>query len=115
MAEQDFAWRELDVQGGTWMRADDEDGPLRPDTFRLYQVQVDSQSDIGKRMLHDPVSVLREKTDIEIPEDVRAMVLRVNAEVPANPKHRSYVFAGYPGSMTLIGLQFKYDQSEYDS
>ena len=50
----------------------------------------------------------------ELPEeDVRAMVLRVNAEVPANPKHRSYVFAAYPGSMTLIGLQFKYDQSEY--
>jgi hypothetical protein len=113
MAEPDFAWRELDVHGGSWMRSDDEDAPLRPDTFRLFQVQVKSDADIGREMLHDPISVLRHRTDIDIPDDVRAMVLRVNAEVPANPKHRSYVFAAYPGSMTLIGLQFKYDQSEY--
>ena len=88
MSEADFAWRELDPRGGTWMRSDDQDGPLRPDTFRLFQVQVKSETDIGQRMLHDPITVLREKIseeELEIPADVRAMVLRVNAEVPAIP------------------------------
>jgi hypothetical protein len=38
------------------------------------------------------------------------MVLRVNAEVPANPRHRSDVWILYPGSTTAVGIQYKYDR-----
>jgi hypothetical protein len=119
MADEDFAWTELGEVG--WKRRSDEEGvgvdgdALRRDTYRMFKVQVDSRTDIGREMLKNPIAVLRREVKIpemEIPEDVRAMVLRVNAEVPANPKHRSYLFAAYEGSMTLIGLQFKYEESE---
>jgi hypothetical protein len=113
MSEPEFAWRELKADAAAWMRSGDEVDPLREDTFRTFQVQVKSDADIGKEMHKDPVTVLRrEIPEMEIPEDVRAMVLRVNAEVPANPKHGSYVFVGYPGSMTLIGLHFKYENDD---
>jgi hypothetical protein len=38
------------------------------------------------------------------------MVLRVNAEISANPKHRTEVWITYPGSTNAIGIQYKYDR-----
>jgi hypothetical protein len=40
--------------------------------------------------------------------DVHATVLRVNAEVPANPRHTSEVWCVYQGSTTAVGVQFKH-------
>jgi hypothetical protein len=39
-------------------------------------------------------------------------VLRVNAEVQANPKHRIEVWAIYPGSTNAICIQYKQDGDE---
>jgi hypothetical protein len=88
---------------------------LDEDEFSVFLVQVKSDSDIGREELNDPLTVLRR----EIPEmgigedpDVRAQVLRVNAEVPANPVRRSAVWMIYPGSTTAVGIQYKYLHSD---
>jgi hypothetical protein len=112
MAEEDFAWTRLDASG--WKRPGDGEGFLREDTFQTFLVQVKTDTDIGREMLNDPIGVLRrEIKEMGIPDaDVRAMTLRVNAEVPANPRHSSQVWITYPGSMTAIGIQFKYENDE---
>jgi hypothetical protein len=81
--------------------------------FSVFLVQVKSDSEIGTQMLVDPLSVLRERVPaMEIGEDpdVRAQVLRVNAEVPANPVRRSEVWIVYRGSTNAVGIQYKYRQ-----
>jgi hypothetical protein len=86
----------------------DKEETLRRDEFSIFLVQVESDKPIGKELLRDPLSVLR-KIDVEIPEtDVRAMVLRVNADIPANPRHRSELWMVIPGSTTAVGIQFKH-------
>jgi hypothetical protein len=89
------------------------EAPLYRDEFSIYLVQVDSETDAGRELLVDPIDFFRRN----IPEmglgeetDVRAMVLRVNAEISANPKHRSEVWLTIPGSTNAIGLQYKYDR-----
>ena len=96
-----------------WTRITPEGQALYPDEFSMFLVQVKSDTDIGRELLTDPISTLRER----IPEmglgdetDVKAMVLRINAEVPANPRHRSEVWITYPGSTTAVGIQFKYEK-----
>jgi hypothetical protein len=81
------------------------------DPVALFLVQVKSESETGKWLLNDPLDLFREK----IPEmgigdgqDVRAQVLRVNAERPANPVRRREVWIVYPGSTTAVGVQYKY-------
>ena len=87
----------------------DEKGTLRADPFSVFLVQVESDTPIGRELHRDPLSVLR-KMDVDLPEtNVRAMVVRVNAEIPANPKHRSELWMVAPGSTTAIGIQFKHD------
>jgi hypothetical protein len=92
---------------------EDSGGLLDEDEFSVFLVQVKSDSDIEE--LNDPLTVLRR----EIPEmgigedpDVRAQVLRVNAEVPANPVRRSAVWMVYPGSTIVVGVQYKYRHSD---
>jgi hypothetical protein len=86
---------------------------LDEDEFAVYLVQVKSDCDIGREDLNDPMRFLRERTDIEIGDsDVHAQVLRVNAEVPANPVRRSTVWMIYPGSTTAVGVQYKYRHSD---
>jgi hypothetical protein len=86
---------------------------LYPDEFSIFLVQVKSETDAGRQLHNDPVEFFRR----HIPEmlgdetDVRAMVLRVNAEISANPRHRSEVWVSYPGgSKTAVGIQYKYDR-----
>jgi hypothetical protein len=40
------------------------------------------------------------------------MLLRVNAEIPANPVHRSEVWMVYPGTTTAVGVQYKYTEAQ---
>lgn len=101
MADEEFAWTRLTPEGQA----------LYPDDFSVFVVQVKSDTDIGRALHNDPIGVLRE----QIPEmglgddpDVRATVLRVNAEVPANPRHRSEVWIAIPGSTNAVGVQYKY-------
>jgi hypothetical protein len=100
---EDFAWTLLEPA---------ETG-LYDHTFSVFLVQVKSESEIGRQLLVDPLSVLRKIPEIGIGDDpdVRAQVLRVNAEVPANPVRRSEIWMVYPGSTTAVGVQYKYQQS----
>ena len=90
-------------------------GPLYQDEFRIFLVQVKSDSAAGHALLVDPIPFLRDN----IPElsgllakeaNVRASVLRVNAEISANPRHRSELWVAYEGSTNAIGLQYKYER-----
>jgi hypothetical protein len=84
------------------------------DPFEVFLVQVKSNSETGKRLHTDPLTVLRER----VPEmglddpDVRMQLLRVNAERPANPVRKSTVWIVYPGSTTAVGVDYKYTDSE---
>lgn len=121
----DFAWVELTpAEGGkgglTWQR-----------TFRVFQIDVKSDTDIGHVLHNDPLRVWRDdlppendvnideetrarvrelSSEVEIEEGARAQVLRVNAELPANPRKRKEVWIVYPDNTTAVGVQYKYEE-----
>jgi len=120
----DFAWVELIPA---------EEGRLEPPTFRVFQIDVKSDSDIGRTLHNDPLRVFRDRLLPEgeaqideetrakvrelssvmgIDEDTRAQVLRVNAERPANPTKRKEVWIVYPENTTAVGIQYKYEYVE---
>jgi len=105
--DRDFDWVEL-KPGRSLLR--DDLG------FRVFLVQVISDTDNGHLLHDDPLTFFRENIpDMRIPDeadDVRAMLLRVNAERPSNPRHRSEVWAVIPGSTTVAGLQYKHPNDE---
>ena len=80
------------------------------DTFKVFLVQVKSDSETGTRLLVDPISVFREIPEMGIGDDpdVRAQVLRINAEISANPVRRSAVWLIIPGNTTAVGIEYKY-------
>ena len=87
--------------------------PLYKDEFSIFLVQVKSESEAGHALLVDPIAFFQEN----VPEmglrkgpDTHAMVLRVNAEISANPRHRSEIWVSYPGSTRAVGLQYKYEK-----
>jgi hypothetical protein len=87
--------------------------PLYRDDFRMFLVQVKSETEAGRELHNDPIDFFRRNIPelVEGEDDVKAMVLRVNAERSANPKHRSEVWLSYPsGSKTVVGIQYKYDR-----
>jgi hypothetical protein len=90
-------------------------GPLYQDEFSIFLVQVVSESKAGGELLVDPIDFLRRNIKefralLAEDAEVRASVLRVNAEISANPKHRSELWVAYKGSINAIGLQYKYDR-----
>jgi hypothetical protein len=109
-------------------RGDDDDSPdftyteLKPedpnvllytDTFSVFLVQVKSESDEGRDLHNDPIEFFRRRAPKILggEENVRAMMLRANAERSANPHHRSEVWTVIPdGSKTAVGVQYKYDR-----
>jgi hypothetical protein len=98
-----------------WTRLEPAERALYEHTFSIFLVQVKSDSDIGKQLLTDPLAVFREnipEMGIADDSDVRAMLLRVNAEIPANPVHRSEVWMVYPGTTTAVGVQYKYTEAQ---
>ena len=98
---KDFAYTELVPK---------EAGSVLDDEFKVFMVQVKSDTEIGRALHNDPLTVLRENApDMGLEgDDVRAQVLRVNAERPANPVRRSEVWMVFPGSTTAVGVQYKY-------
>lgn len=94
-----------------WVELRPERTLLLPELgFKMFLVQVKSERDSGKFLHNDPLEFFRnEIPEMEVPhEDVRAMVLRANAERSANPRHRSEVWILYPGSTTAVGVQYKH-------
>jgi hypothetical protein len=84
------------------------------DHFSVFLVRVKSDTEEGRAMLHDPIRFLEENApDMGLRKgETRAMVLRVNAEVQSNPKHRIEVWAIYPGSTNAICIQYKEDPDD---
>ena len=105
--EREFGWVELTPDGGPGLPREDLQ-------FRVFFVQVKSESESGQALHNDPIPFLRENIpEMQIPEeDVRAMLVRANAERSANPRHRSEVWAVIPGSTTIVGLQYKHPNDE---
>ena len=98
-----------------WTRVEPVEGALYTDDFSMFLVQVKSESDIGKRLLAEPLEVLREEIpEAGLTEDSQATVLRVNAERQVFRVHRSelwIVFPAEPSSAskrTAVGIQYKY-------
>jgi hypothetical protein len=99
--EEHFSWTRLVPA--------DEEARLRDPEFSVYLIQVKSDTDIGRSDLTDPLTLFREKIpEMELPEDVRATVVRINAEVPANPVHRSAVWVVHKGAKSAAGVLFKH-------
>jgi len=101
--KKDFAYTELKPT----------EQAIYPDDFKIFLVQVKSETDAGHELHNDPIEFLGRNVPelLEGETDVRAMVLRVNAERSANPHHRSEVWIAIPGgSKTAVGIQYKYDR-----
>ena len=86
---------------------------LYDDEFSLFLIQVKSDSDLGALLNNHPTEFYRQHVqDILGDEtDVRATVIRTNAEIPANPRHTSQIVATQPGnSKTVTAIQYKYEK-----
>jgi hypothetical protein len=118
----DFAWAEL--------RPTPEGKLPEPPTFSVFQIDVKTDSPIGRALNNDPLSVLRDQLDkfrdlefdaetrkqvgdlseaMDIDGEARMQVLRVNAERPANPTKKKAVVIKYPGNTTVVGVEYKYE------
>jgi hypothetical protein len=105
--DADFGWTRLEPA--------EPEHLLAEDSFSVFLVDVKSESETGQWLLNDPLTLFRDKIPemgIRDPGVVRAQVLRVNAEVPANPVRRREVWMVYPGSTTAVGVQYKYMKDE---
>ncbi|RDH79734.1 hypothetical protein DVS77_05935 [Mycolicibacterium moriokaense] len=100
-----------DWSGGFWSveLTPIEEGILEWDRpFKVFQVDVESNTEIGRALHNDPLTVLRARVpEMDLPEGTQAQVLRVNAERPANPRKRREVWIVYEGSFA-VGVQYKY-------
>jgi hypothetical protein len=133
MAEQAaFEWRELGDDlaiavlpiptapvGSDPAPEDDPDHPR----FRLFaspfsaiiMVQVKSDSETGRAAHNDLLGFLNGEGRIPdqlkglLPENPRFMLLRANAEVPANPVRRTALLAVSANPGTVVGVEWKDD------
>jgi hypothetical protein len=104
---EDFAWIELKPDYGQL---------LYRDSFRIFLLQVNSESEIGDLLLVDPLSVFREEIGIDLEPDLQVSVLRVNAQMPHKPRRRTELWtfyerqssSGATSAPTAVGLQYKY-------
>jgi hypothetical protein len=94
----------------------DAAGVRREAPFEVFLIDVKSDSDIGRRAHVDPVLVFAENirelgldpdTLRKTRQEVRATILRTNAEIPANPFWRHTMLVKQEGSVILYGIEFK--------
>ena len=90
--------------------------------FSVTFVTTKSNSDLGREWNNDPLTVLaRVDPDgrrFEIPDfaanrdagDVQIVALRINAELPANPKYTRSLVSGFGGSSRILIVHFKDDR-----
>jgi hypothetical protein len=116
MAKPQHGW--TDGQEFGWTRLDPASDLLYPPEFEVFQIDVKSDTEIGTRLLVDPLKLFREEIpamNIADPPNVIAQVHRVNAEHPANPVRRREVWVVYsppedqqPSTQTAVGVQYKF-------
>ncbi len=98
---EDFGWSRLVPEN--------RDGLLAEPEFEVFQVDVKSDSEFGHAAHNNTLEVLQ-RLDRGIDRNWRVELLRVNAEVPANPVRRSAIWFVYPQSSTAVGVEYKYQQ-----
>jgi hypothetical protein len=104
-AEDEFGYSLLVPQNDERLRYEDP--------FSVFLVQVKSDSETGRLLHTDPLTVLRERaSEMGLDPDTRLQLLRVNAERPANPVRRSAVWIVSRGSTTAVGVEYKHEESE---
>ena len=108
MTEQDGT----EIPEFDWVELIPERTLLREHGFRMFFVQVKSETESGRHLHNDPLDFFRTNIpEMGIPEeDVHAMLLRANAERSANPRHRSELWMVMPGSTTAVGVQYKHSE-----
>ena len=79
----------------------------------VFLISVESESDRGGQWNNDPLGLIRELDPddaiFRVPrdEDVHVMTLRVNAEIPANPKYTHSMMQVTSGSTRVVIVHFK--------
>ena len=98
-----------DVFGWVRLQPVSDEHLLWEPNFEVFQIDADSASDIGHRLHDHPLEVFGEKIpEMRIPDGIRAQVLRVNAERPANPRKMRAVWIVDRYDSTVVGVQYKY-------
>jgi hypothetical protein len=113
MAQQDQSdrngAREDEVFGWVRLRPVSDDFLLWTPNFEVFQIDAKSETDIGHRLHDHPLDLFREKIpEMRIPDGIRAQVLRVNAERPANPTKHRLICIIDRDDPTVVGVQYKY-------
>jgi hypothetical protein len=111
---REFAWTPLVPPDPP----DDERPGLYQSPVQVFLIHFKSDTDIGALANNDPLTFFRQFIpEMRIPDDgaddVRAMLLRVNAERPANPVWVRLVAAVIHGSTTVAMLHYK-DENDYE-
>jgi hypothetical protein len=122
-------WEELEP--GFYVNTFTPEGRGNPDDgrfdvpFNVTFVSVKTNSDLGREWNNDPLAVLSrvdpEGRRFEIPDfekkkpgtdrpDVHIFTVRVNAELPANPKYGRSLVSGFGGSSRILIVHFKDDR-----
>jgi hypothetical protein len=117
MAEDDYQESQKGGRLGedlSWSLLEPAVRGLYADPVSMFLIQVKSDSPIGQELHNDPISVFKRIEGIPIDDqtDVRAMLLRANAELPANPVHRSEFWGFQAGSTLAAGVQFKHNTDQ---
>ena len=100
---EDFGWSRL--------VAENPERLLPPETdFQVFQIDVKSDSEFGQAAHNHTLKVLEKLSDLGIDRDWRVELLRVNAEVPANPIRRRAVWFVNPETKTAVGVEHKYHE-----
>ena len=99
----DFGWSRLVPEN--------RDELLKPEPdFMVFQIDVKSESEFGRAAHTNTLEVLGRLPDLGIDRHWRVELLRVNAEVPANPIRRSAIWFVNPTTNTAVGVEHKYEQ-----
>jgi hypothetical protein len=113
MAQQDQSDRDGDREDDVfgWVRLQPVSAAylLWEPNFEVFQIDAESQTEIGHRLHDHPLKLFRERIpEMRIPNRVRAQVLRVNAERPANPRKCRLICIIDRFDRTVVGVQYKY-------
>jgi hypothetical protein len=102
-----MADRESGVFGWSRLVPEEPDQLLGEPDFEVFYVDVKSDSDFGREAHQNTLKVL-ESFVPGIEQDWRVELLRLNAEVPANPVRRSAIWAVKAKAKFAVGVEYKY-------
>jgi hypothetical protein len=101
-----MAERQPEVFGWSRLVPEEPDHLFGDPDFEVFYVDVKSDSEFGQEAHHDTLKVL-ESFDLGIDRDWRVELLRLNAEVPANPVRRSAIWAVNKRTKSAVGVEYK--------